>query len=207
MKPSRSLKSSPPRFIATLGELPFQEGRPFPPSDDEDKGQAVWSAKCFAPNREVLMIHADEDCEGLERVQLYDYDDYLLDPLDEDVDVTMDREFSSNIKVDDADDIQKECRRLINAKRAQCRRRAIKTNQQGSGNLHDSSMGDLRAIINASREARNVITARRQEREEVEAYNPTRYQLPLDYLKTTRKRKPEAVEQSTRRKKTPNSKK
>jgi hypothetical protein len=57
------------------------------------------------PNREVLMTHADEDCEGLERVQLDDYDDYLLDLLDEDVDVTMDRESSSNIKVDDADDI------------------------------------------------------------------------------------------------------
>jgi hypothetical protein len=47
------------------------------------------------------MIHAGEDCEGLEQVQLDDYDDYLLDPLDEDVDVTMDKESSSNIKVDD----------------------------------------------------------------------------------------------------------
>jgi hypothetical protein len=80
------------------------------------------------PNREALMIHAGEDCEGLERVQLDDYDDYLLDPLDEDVDVTMDRESSSNIKVDDADDIQKEHRRLINAKRAQRKHRAVKTN-------------------------------------------------------------------------------
>jgi hypothetical protein len=53
------------------------------------------------------MIHADEDCEGLEWVQLDDYDDYLLDPLDEDVDVAMDRESSSNIKVDNADDIYK----------------------------------------------------------------------------------------------------
>jgi hypothetical protein len=65
------------------------------------------------------MIHADKDCEGLERVQLDDYDDYLLDALDKDVDVTMDRESSSNIKVDDADDTQTERRRLINAKRAQ----------------------------------------------------------------------------------------
>jgi hypothetical protein len=85
MKPSRSLKSSPPQFIATPGELPFQEGRPLPPSDDEDDGQVARSAKRFTPNKEVLMIHADEDCEGLERVQLDDYDDYLLDPLDEDV--------------------------------------------------------------------------------------------------------------------------
>jgi hypothetical protein len=75
-------------------------------------------------------------------------------------------------------------------------------NQQGSGNLHDSSTGDLHAIINASRDAHNVIIARQQEREEVEAYSPTHYQLPLDYLEITRKRKPEAGEQSTRKKKT-----
>jgi hypothetical protein len=68
MKPSRSLKSSPPRFIATPRELPFQEGRPIPPSDNEDEGQVVQSAKRFASNWEVLMIHTDEDCEGLERV-------------------------------------------------------------------------------------------------------------------------------------------
>jgi hypothetical protein len=52
------------------------------------------------------MIHVDEDCEGLERVQLDDYNDYLLDPLDEDVDVTMDSEPSSNIKVADTDNIK-----------------------------------------------------------------------------------------------------
>jgi hypothetical protein len=153
------------------------------------------------------MIHVDEDCEGLERVQLDDYDDYLLDPLDEDVDGTMNSESSTNIKAEDTDGIQKECHRLINAKHAQHRRCALEKNRQGSGNFHDSSTGDLRAIINASRDARNVITARCQEREEVEAYNPTRYQLPLDYLETTRKRKPEAMEQCSHRKKTPSSKK
>jgi hypothetical protein len=121
------------------------------------------------------MMHVDEDCEGLEWVQLDDYDDYLLDPLDEDVDIIMDSESSSNIKVEDADDLQKEHRRLINAKRAQRRHRAIETNQQGSGNLHESSMGDLCAIINAGRDARNVITAKQQEREEVEAYSPSCY--------------------------------
>jgi hypothetical protein len=68
MKPSRSLKSSPPRFIATPDELPFQKGRRLHPLDDEDEGQVVQSAKRFAPNREVLMIHVNEDCEGLERV-------------------------------------------------------------------------------------------------------------------------------------------
>jgi hypothetical protein len=85
------------------------------------------------------MIHIDEDCEGLERVQLDDYGDYLLDPLDEDVDITMDSVSLANIKVEDADDIQKERRRLINAKRAQRRHRAVEMNHQGSGNLHDSS--------------------------------------------------------------------
>jgi hypothetical protein len=67
-------------------------------------------------------------------------------------------------------------------------------------------MGDLRAIINAGRDAYNVIIARQQERKEVEAYSATHYQLPLDYLETTQKRKPEAGEQSTRRRKTLGSK-
>jgi hypothetical protein len=138
------------------------------------------------------MIHASEDCEGLERVQLDDYDDYLIDPLDEDVDVIMDSESPANIKEEDADDIQNERRRLINARRTQRRHRTVETNQQGSGNLHDSSTGDLCAIINVGRDARNVIIARWQEREEVEAYSPTHNQLPLDYLETTQKRKLEA---------------
>jgi hypothetical protein len=136
MKPSKVLKSSPPQSITTPGELPFQEGRPLPPSDDKDEDQVVRSAKRFAPNREVFMIHAGENCEGLELVQLGDYDDYLLD------------------------DIQKERHRLINAKRAKRRHRTIETNQQGSGNLYDSSIGDLCTIINASPDTRNVIIAR-----------------------------------------------
>jgi hypothetical protein len=50
IKPSRFLKSSPPQSITTPDELPFQEGRPLPPSDNEDKGQVAQSAKCFVPN-------------------------------------------------------------------------------------------------------------------------------------------------------------
>jgi hypothetical protein len=103
----------------------------------------VQSAKRFAPNREVFMIHANEDCEGLERVQLDDYDDYLLDPLDEDVDATRFIEFPDNIKVEDVDDIQKERCKLINAKHTKCRHHMVETNQQGSSNLYDSSTGDL----------------------------------------------------------------
>jgi hypothetical protein len=95
------------------------------------------------------MIHADEDYEGLERVQLDDYD-YHHDPLNEDVDTTMDSESLDNIKVEDADDIQKDGSRFINAKRAQRRHRAVETNQEGSGNLHESSTGDFRAIINVA---------------------------------------------------------
>jgi hypothetical protein len=51
------------------------------------------------------MIHADEDCEGLEWVQLDDYDNYLLDPLEKDVDATMDSVSPASIKAEDADDI------------------------------------------------------------------------------------------------------
>jgi hypothetical protein len=145
----------------------------------------VRSPTRFAPNREVLIIHVDEGCEGLERVQLDDYDDYLLDPLDEYVDATNDSISPASIKAEDADDIQKEHHSLINAKRAQHRHCTIETNQPGSGNLHDSSTGDLRAIINVGRDARNIIIARQQECEEVEAYSPISYQLPLDYLETT----------------------
>jgi hypothetical protein len=74
------------------------------------------------------MIHAGEDCEGVERVQLDDYNDYLLDPLDEDVDATMGIEFPDNIKTEDADDIQKERCKLINAKPTEHRHRAVETN-------------------------------------------------------------------------------
>jgi hypothetical protein len=162
----------------------------------------VRSAKRFAPNREVFMIHAGEDCEGLDWVQLDDYDDYLLDPLDEDVDATMGIEIQDNIKVEDANDTQKERRKLINAKRAKRRHGTVETNHQGSSNLYDSSTCDLRTIINIGRDARNVTIARQREREEVEAYSPTHYQISLDYLETSRKRKPEAGEQSSRRKKT-----
>jgi hypothetical protein len=152
------------------------------------------------------MIHTGEDCEGLEGVQLDDYDHYLLDRLDEDVDITMSVEFPNNIKIEDADDIQKECCKLINAKRAERRHRAFEMNQRVGGNLYDSSTGDLCTIINTGRDARNVIIARQQECEEVEAYSPTHYLIPLDYLETTQKRKLEAGEQSTRRKKTLSSK-
>jgi hypothetical protein len=41
------------------------------------------------------MFYTNKDCEGLEQVQLDDYNDYLLDLLDEDVDATMDSEPSS----------------------------------------------------------------------------------------------------------------
>jgi hypothetical protein len=78
------------------------------------------------------MIHAGEDYEGLKRAQRDDYDGYLLEPLDEDVDVTMGIEFPDNIKIEDADDIQKEHCKLINAKHAERRRRMVETNQQGA---------------------------------------------------------------------------
>jgi hypothetical protein len=67
-------------------------------------------------------------------------------------------------------------------------------------------MSDLRTIINVGRDARNIIITRQQERDEMEAYSPTNYHIPLDYLGTTRKRKPEVGEQPTRRKKTLSSK-
>lgn len=72
--------------------------------------------------------------------------------------------------------------------------------QQGGCSLHDSSTSDLRMIINAGEGARNIIIARQKECEEIEVYNPTHYQISLDYLNTTRKRKLEAGERSTQKK-------
>jgi hypothetical protein len=82
----------------------------------------------------------------------------------------------------------------------------VEQHQQGQGNLYDFSTSDLRTIINVGRDAHNVIIATQQERDEVEAYSPTNYHIPLDYLGTTRKCKPEVGEQPTRRKKTLSSK-
>jgi hypothetical protein len=47
-------------------------------------------------------------------------------------------------------------------------------------------MSDLRTIINTDRDVRNIIIARQQERDEVEAYSPINYHIFLDYMGTTR---------------------
>jgi hypothetical protein len=113
---------------------------------------------------------------------------------------------TNTIKIEDGDGAQKERHKLRNTKRAERRHRIVEQHQQGQGNLYDSSTSDIRTIINVGREARNTIIARQQEREEVEVYSTTNYHIPLNYLGTTRKRKPEVAEQPTRRKKTLSSK-
>jgi hypothetical protein len=153
------------------------------------------------------MIHADEDCEGLERVQLDDYDDYLLDPLDDDVDETMDRESSSNIKGEDADKIKKEHRRLINAKRAQRRHRAVKTNQQGSRNFHDFSTVTFEP---SSMLAGTLAISSLPGSWSAKKWKPIAPPATNTLSSTWRllgSAKPKAGEQSTYRKKTPSSKK
>jgi hypothetical protein len=54
-------------------------------------------------------------------------------------------------------------------------------------NLYDFSTTDLHNVINFGRDTPDVIIARQQERIEVEAYSPTNYHIPLDYLSSTRK--------------------
>jgi hypothetical protein len=153
------------------------------------------------------MIHANKDGKGLERVQLDDYgDDYISNLLDQGMNVTMSFDCPNTIKIQDANDVQKERSKIINAKHAKCRHCMVKIHQPGQSNLFDCSTSDLRTVINAGRDARNVIIAKRQEREEVKAYRTTNYQISLNYLDTTRKRKPEVREQPTRRKKTLSSK-
>jgi hypothetical protein len=201
------LKSSPPRSITDSGELPFQEGRPLALSDGEEEGKVARTTKRFASDREVFMIQADGDGEGLERVQLDNYvDDYIYDPLDQGVDVTMSFDFSNTIKIEDADDVQMERRKIINAKQAKSRHHVVEMHQPGQSNPFDCSTGNLRTVIKVGRDTRNIIIARQQECEEVEAYSPTNYQIPINYLDTTWKRKSQVGEQSIRRKKTLSSK-
>jgi hypothetical protein len=95
------------------------------------------------------------------------------------------------VKIEDEDDIQKEWHKLRNAKCAARRKRVLEPYQHQPSNLYDCSTSDLRTIINVGWHARNVIIAMQQERAEVEAYSPTNYHIPLDYLGTTQKRKPE----------------
>jgi hypothetical protein len=103
------------------------------------------------------MIHSGKDCEGLEWVELDDYDNHLVDPLDKDVDITMDSEFPDNIKVEGADDIQKNA---VGSSMRSAPNAGIVRSRQTRSIINDSSMGDLCTIINTGRDARNVITAR-----------------------------------------------
>jgi hypothetical protein len=106
-KPSKFLKSSPPGSIIDSGELPLQEGRPLGASDEE-KTQSARSTKCFAPDREVFMIHVDKDSEGLEHVQLDDYctdnNDYTSDTVNQSMDMMMSFDVTNTIKIEDGDD-------------------------------------------------------------------------------------------------------
>jgi hypothetical protein len=166
------------------------------------------------------MIHVDKGNEGSEYVQFDDYyinnDDYISDTPGQDSDAVgafahhdlpiHALNILGTTKIEDEDNIQKERHNIRNAKRAACRRRVSEQHQHQPANLYDCPTSDLRTIINAGQDARNVIIARQEERDEVEAYSPTNYHIPLDYLGTTRKRKPKVGEQPTRRKKTLSSK-
>jgi hypothetical protein len=162
------------------------------------------------------MIHVDKDSEGSEYVQSDDYyindDDYISDTPGPSPDATgafahhdlpvHALDTMGTMKIEDEDDVQREWHKLWNTKRATRRQRIPEQHQHQPGNLYNCSTNDLRTIINTRRDARNVIIARQQECDEVEAYSPTNYHIPLDYLGTTRKCKLEVGEQPTRRKKT-----
>jgi hypothetical protein len=166
------------------------------------------------------MIHIKKDNEGSEYIQLDDYyinDDYFISNTpgpDLDAAVAFAHhdlpvhalDTVGTTKIKDEDDIQKEWHKLRNAKHAACRRHVPIQHQHQPGNLYNCSTSNLRIIINVGWDAHNVIIARQQERDEVEAYSPTNYHIPHDYLGTTQKRKLEVREQPTRRKKTLSSK-
>jgi hypothetical protein len=96
------------------------------------------------------------------------------------------------VKIEDEDDVQKEQCKLKNAEHAMRRQRIPEQHQHHPGNLYDFSTTDLSDVTNIGRDAPNITIARQQERIEVEAYNPTNYHIPQEYLKSTRKHKPNA---------------
>jgi hypothetical protein len=163
-----------------------------------------------------MRIYIDKDSEGSKYIQLDDYyindDDYISNTPDPDPnavgafahhDLTVHAlDTVGTVKIEDEDNVQKEWHKLKNVKRAARRQRVPEQHQHQPSNLYDCSTSDLRTIINVGWHARNVIIAMQQERAEVEAYSPTNYHIPLDYLGTTWKCKPEVREQPTRRKKT-----
>jgi hypothetical protein len=61
--------------------------------------------------------------------------------------------------------------------------------QHQPSNLYNFSTTNLRNVINVGRDAHNVIIARQQECIEVEAYSPTNYHIPQEYLSSTWKHK------------------
>ena len=69
--------------------------------------------------------------------------------------------------------------RLLNQKSAFRHQRLANCPQEQQGDNYDYSNSDLRNVINIGRDARNVIISRRNEREEIEAYNPSsNYRIP-----------------------------
>ena len=148
------------------------------------------------------MIHQAND-EDLEQVQLDDYndDDYFFD--DDDHKATTSNTANSTELSDQAqdttetmkseaeDDAQKQCRKFKNARRAEQRQRVTQQHQRRYQSTNHSYFPttELRNIINISRDAHNIIISRQQETAEVEAYSPTNYHIPQDYLRSTRKHK------------------
>lgn len=71
------------------------------------------------------MICTGVDSKTPERVQLDDYNDYLLDDINEGIDVTMMIDTLGDTNTEDPVDGQKEYRKLTNAKSAKRRRRNV----------------------------------------------------------------------------------
>ena len=83
-----------------------------------------------------------------------------------------------------------EHRRIRNQKRVLRRQRVAERHQEQRGDMYDYSNSELRNIINIGRDACSVITSKRQEREEMEAYSPTsNYRIPYDFSRPPRKRR------------------
>jgi hypothetical protein len=118
----------------------------------------------MAFNEEIPFTEADgSDCVQLDDYYLDD-DDYISDaPATPNRDTRRPPEFALNTvdtaKKENKDSVRNERCRLRNTKHAERRHRIVEQRQQGQGNLYDLT-SDLRTIINAGRDARNVIIVR-----------------------------------------------
>ena len=156
-----------------------------------------------------LQFHKLDD-DSMERLNLDDYnsddyDEYLSDNMETSpmvitevktsikqdpplapLSVTVTVQLEDELAVEDL----YERHRIRNQKRAHRCQHVTNHRQEQQCDNYDYSNSDLRNVINIGHDAHNVIISRIQEREEIEAYNPSsNYRIPEDRPGSSKKSK------------------